>query len=374
MSTSEAPNIDPVQSSSSSTSATNASTTANPVASGAKRRRDTTHEMCDLYNTEEQHRETQNYSRGEEVDHELKRNVSGNEAPWYQDPEDAEQSEEEITSPERKRKLTETLLPVDNHLLGQECTQDSSVGSSSRQCSQELNIHSEIKWYDNSSQDYTPAKTIGEPSFLNSLQREETFGNWMHAEGRTSTQKSFKHLILSREDNEKENGRLSSYKSPTKHSPLSPLRPLSNHNWIEPKILSPRKRTTDQLSRKADEDERPDSQWTKRSGCPGREADEDSLTTLFTQDSEGFRVIAHRGRQARNPLKDQTNLSFGTMRTTSTYKSLVEEDEEEMLFTQDSQGNVVIKHWVLQWLSHKQGCLIQDSFYFRSFDWDVCLL
>ncbi|XP_075995631.1 uncharacterized protein aunip [Genypterus blacodes] len=327
MSTSEA-----VQSASSSPSSKCSSTPPKSVASGAKRRRDTAHEMSDLYNTELQHGETD--YRGEEVDLELKRNRCENEAPCWQEPKDEEQSEEEISPPERKRKFTETLLPADGHLLGQECTQDSS----------QLNIHSEIKWYDNFSQDYTTAKTIGdsEPSFLNSLQSEEVFGNWTKVEGRTSTQKPFRHLKLSHGDNEKENCRLSCYKSPSKHSPLSPLKTLSNHNWIEPKIPSPRKRITDKLSRIADEDER--LQRTKRGVCPAGEDDEDSLTMLFTQDSEGFRVIAHRGPQARNPLKDQTNSSFGTMRTTSNYKPFVEEDEEEMLFTQDSQGNLVIKH------------------------------
>ncbi|TDH04131.1 hypothetical protein EPR50_G00148980 [Perca flavescens] len=63
-----------------------------------------------------------------------------------------------------------------------------------------------------------------------------------------------------------------------------------------------------------------------------------------SQDSEGFRVIAHRGLQARSPLKDQSNISSGTERK-STYKSLIEQEEEdEMLFSQDSQGNMVIKH------------------------------
>ncbi|KAG7270219.1 hypothetical protein CRUP_035951 [Coryphaenoides rupestris] len=75
---------------------------------------------------------------------------------------------------------------------------------------------------------------------------------------------------------------------------------------------------------------------------------------LFTQDSEGFRVIAHRGGPPpapRTPLKDHTNLGLAREKGTLAQKNPLayneeeeEEEEEEMLFTQDSQGNVVIKH------------------------------
>ncbi|KAM3858479.1 uncharacterized protein aunip [Diretmus argenteus] len=78
---------------------------------------------------------------------------------------------------------------------------------------------------------------------------------------------------------------------------------------------------------------------------PCREVEEDSLAMLFTQDSEGFRVIAHHGLSARSLLRDQTNLSIGRVKRTSDYPPVVEDEEEEaMLFTQDSQGNTVIKH------------------------------
>uniref|UniRef100_A0A3B4FVW7 Uncharacterized protein n=1 Tax=Pundamilia nyererei TaxID=303518 RepID=A0A3B4FVW7_9CICH len=129
--------------------------------------------------------------------------------------------------------------------------------------------------------------------------------------------------------------------------------PVSNHKWTQPKTASPRKQTG-QLWEKAAKEESSAFQIkrTKPISSPlkrrmpqqrSRELDEDSLATLFTQDSEGFRVIAHRGLHTRSPLKDQSNVSMGVV---SAYKSLPEEEEEdeEMLFTQDSQGNVVIKH------------------------------
>ncbi|ROL53620.1 hypothetical protein DPX16_4392 [Anabarilius grahami] len=59
----------------------------------------------------------------------------------------------------------------------------------------------------------------------------------------------------------------------------------------------------------------------------------ETLAALFTQDSEGLCVIAHRDQQ---PLKDEDY--------SNTDASEVKEEEEEMLFTQDSEGNTVIKH------------------------------
>ncbi|XP_073677555.1 uncharacterized protein [Garra rufa] len=73
----------------------------------------------------------------------------------------------------------------------------------------------------------------------------------------------------------------------------------------------------------------------------------ETLATLFTQDSEGFCVIAHRDQHLRSPLKDQSNLSVGKDYENSTSASCLEKEEEsepEMLFTQDSEGNLVIKH------------------------------
>lgn len=76
----------------------------------------------------------------------------------------------------------------------------------------------------------------------------------------------------------------------------------------------------------------------------------DSLDMLFTQDSEGFCVIAHRDQHQKSPLKDHGNGSNNTdYWNNPSARSLDKEEEEsdleaEMLFTQDSEGNVVIKH------------------------------
>ncbi|XP_019728337.1 aurora kinase A and ninein-interacting protein isoform X1 [Hippocampus comes] len=68
--------------------------------------------------------------------------------------------------------------------------------------------------------------------------------------------------------------------------------------------------------------------------------DEDSLVRLFTQDSDGFRVIAHRGR--RSPLKNRNN---NIVVAAATRKPMTTPfDVKDVLFTQDSQGNMVIKH------------------------------
>lgn len=255
---------------------------------------------------------------------------------------------EDINPPQSKRRLTATSsLAGDSQPVPQAWSQDPLLT-----CSQ----YSDGGFYA-TDQKNTTAKNFSdsEPSFLNSLQSEEAFGIRMEAEGKTSTQKSFKHFHSSQMDDEKENSRFLSSKSPSKRSALLHIEHLSNHKWTEPKTASPRKHFPVRPWKKADKEESQDSQfkWTKPSRSPlkkqapqqsCRAVDEDSLAMLFTQDSEGFRVIAHRGLQARSPLKDQSNMSNVTARTRA-YKSLVEEDEEdEMLFTQDSQGNLVIKH------------------------------
>ncbi|XP_057683769.1 aurora kinase A and ninein-interacting protein [Corythoichthys intestinalis] len=108
---------------------------------------------------------------------------------------------------------------------------------------------------------------------------EETFGNQVF--GKTSTQK---HQVLdSPNDDEKENI--------FSHS-FSPLKKRARH-------------------------------------------EEDSLAQMFTQDSDGFQVIAHR--YCRSPFKKR-----GDFTVKKPSKTLF--DVQEALFTQDSQGNKVIKH------------------------------
>ncbi|XP_010736229.2 aurora kinase A and ninein-interacting protein [Larimichthys crocea] len=332
MSTSEAQSIDPVLPSSTSASAT-------PVASGTKRRRELDHEP-DVDPEQKSENEPESAEMWKETSY----------TPSQRSHGDTEEEQfEEINPPQRKRRLTATsLLPDDSQPLLQAWSQD-PLFSYSQFSESQFNLTNEKN---------TPTKNFNdsEASFLNSLQSEEGFGIRMNVEARTSTQKSFQ-IHSSQVDNEKENSRFLSSKSPRKNSSLSHIEPLSNHKWTEPKTASPRKHNPAHLRKKSatEATDSHDSQfiWTKPSSSPVkklvpqqscRAADEDSLAMLFTQDSEGFRVIAHRGLQTRSPLKDQSNMSTGTRRTIA-YKSLVEEDDEdEMLFTQDSQGNLVMKH------------------------------
>ncbi|KAG1946838.1 aurora kinase A and ninein-interacting protein [Pimephales promelas] len=74
----------------------------------------------------------------------------------------------------------------------------------------------------------------------------------------------------------------------------------------------------------------------------------ETVALLFTQDSEGLCVIAHRDQHS---LKERTHTSEDKSDGCSVCASVKEEDddddddeEEEVLFTQDSEGNMVIKH------------------------------
>lgn len=286
------------------------------------------------------------------VDHEWKgKNVTMSEATLWQEGNEAnlhpqstycefEEETEEMKLPARKRRLIEaSSLLVDSQPLPPAWSQDPLIAYDSE--------------FDLTSQKYTTAKDLNnsEPSFLNSLQSEDVFVSRINLEGRTSTQ----NFPSSQNDEEKAYS-CSLPNSPSKHSLPSHLGPLSNHKRTEPKIASPQKNIPEHLRRKADKEESLDSQsrWRKPRSSPlkkvaqqkDRDVDEDSLAALFTQDSEGFRVIAHRSPQARSPLKDQGNVSTEVVKKTRyAYKCVFEEDEEDdFLFTQDSQGNMVIKH------------------------------
>lgn len=67
---------------------------------------------------------------------------------------------------------------------------------------------------------------------------------------------------------------------------------------------------------------------------PSNPCKEESVSSMFTQDSEGFCVIAHR---------DQC-LESADLQSADYRSSQDEESDAEMLFTQDSEGNMVIKH------------------------------
>ncbi|XP_075873428.1 uncharacterized protein aunip [Nelusetta ayraudi] len=242
------------------------------------------------------------------------------------------EEESEICVPRRKRRFSTASLPHgDTHHSLEAWSQD-PLFSFSQWTKDEFDLsHKEIK----------RAKNLSalEPSLSDSLQSETTFGLHLADAEATSTQKSLKQIPSSVVDAEKENGGCSLSPSPKKHFLHSCIDPLKHGV---------------QQQSKADREKNIDSQfeWTKPWTSPLKKPklyyktdDDDSLATLFTQDSEGFRVIAHRGLQVRSPLKDQSNMTRATRSVRSvSSRPLVEDDDHEMLFTQDSQGNLVIKH------------------------------
>lgn len=328
--TSDVPNMDPVRPLS-SVSTTCAPLAPTPVRLGTKRRHETDLDLCDSEPGVDDERERENVPEAamwqeQTIGHKPSQNTY------------CEEQFEEIQPPQRKRRLTAfSSLPGDSQPL-KAWSQDPLFTYSQ---------YSEGEFYPKD-QKTTSAEDSkdSEPQLL-SLQGEEAFALHMDAEATTSTQKSFKHIHSSLMEDEKENSSFLSSESPSKCSTPPAIERFSN-NWTDSKTASPRKRIPAQT--KADKEDHRDSQFkrTKPSSSPFkkpqlscRTVDEDSLAMLFTQDSEGFRVIAHRGVQDRSPLKDQSNRSTGTR--TCMYRSPVEE-REEMLFTQDSQGNLVIKH------------------------------
>ncbi|XP_053942422.1 aurora kinase A and ninein-interacting protein-like [Cuculus canorus] len=88
---------------------------------------------------------------------------------------------------------------------------------------------------------------------------------------------------------------------------------------------------------------------------PGRSS---PCRQLFTQDSEGNRVIAHCCQSVPSPCKDSSGwqLPCSSHRgcATRSASSLGEQQSEtcyDHLFTQDSEGNRVMKHCDLEWLT-----------------------
>ncbi|XP_053310513.1 aurora kinase A and ninein-interacting protein [Spea bombifrons] len=76
-----------------------------------------------------------------------------------------------------------------------------------------------------------------------------------------------------------------------------------------------------------------------------------SVGQLFTQDSQGYKVISHRSvcDQRRKchtslPLQDRTNIACDITSPPTISQSLCDEDSLQRIFTQDSEGNLVIKH------------------------------
>ncbi|XP_041665628.1 uncharacterized protein LOC121524349 isoform X2 [Cheilinus undulatus] len=328
MSTAEVLNL-PVLPASSSKSSTHAIAASIPVSSGTKRSRETDH----IFVSGPDHEQYETVSEAEAAvcpEPTQKLTPSKNVFPEF------EKQFEEINPPLRKRRLiSNTSLLEESQPCPQAWSQD-PVLSFSQYTEDEVDLTYQKNEAENNISD-------SEPSFLNSLQSEDAFGAQM--EGRTSTQKAFNSSQM----DEKENRCILSSKSPRKQYTPSHIASLSNQKKTKPKTASPRKNFPSHLLKNTDKEESSDCQfnWTKPSVSPlknrlplqpCRPVDDDSLAMLFTQDSEGFRVIAHRGLKARSPLKDQSN------RRTFKYVEEEDEEEDEMLFTQDSQGNMVIKH------------------------------
>ncbi|XP_029588415.1 aurora kinase A and ninein-interacting protein isoform X2 [Salmo trutta] len=244
---------------------------------------------------------------------------------------------EEMEEPDKKRRLSVALSPpVETDTHEEECRQDQWSACSSPQYSQDLSepdsegqcvlTHQELLVGVRQASDSRTA-------FPESLQSEGGFRAWLGAQDRSSTQKRAvpSHLISQQlEGKENDLPRSMSSPSPNKMSP--PLSPVSTHRWTKPHLPSPQMHVLEQSMKRVLEQ-------------PLRECEGDTLAMLFTQDSEGFRVIAHRALVSRSPIKDQTNvLASGRDSIFAADKTLLEEEGEELLFTQDSQGNMVIKH------------------------------
>lgn len=95
--------------------------------------------------------------------------------------------------------------------------------------------------------------------------------------------------------------------------------------------------------------------YTKAKSCqtptkstrPSMKSEDSSLDLMFTQDSEGFCVIANHSQWSGCQPKDQTNSHLGRNSFIIPAVSPCGPEfsvESKMLFTQDSQGNMVIKH------------------------------
>uniref|UniRef100_A0A665TZM7 Uncharacterized protein n=2 Tax=Echeneis naucrates TaxID=173247 RepID=A0A665TZM7_ECHNA len=334
MSTPEVPNVDPALSSSGFTS-----TTLTPAAPGSKRRREMYIEKPGV----DCERKTENVT-------ELEGTLWQEQSETSHIPlqsiccESEEEQSEELNPPQCKRRCTDTsTLPDDSQLPPQAWSQDPQFS------------HSQYSESELTGQKNTTVTNLNdsEPSFLNGLS-EGAFGFEMDLKGKTSTQKSFTGYHSCQMEDDKENSRIVYSRSPCAHTSLVRTKPHLDCKWVESKTASLRKHTTNKLCKKVDRDENsaPQFKWTKPSSSPlkkqappqqqTREDDEDSLA-LFTQDSVGFRVIAHRDPQIQSPLRDQSNVSTGVVKATA-YKYLTEDEEDMMLFTQDSQGNMVIKH------------------------------
>ncbi|KAJ7991506.1 hypothetical protein DPEC_G00284580 [Dallia pectoralis] len=252
-------------------------------------------------------------------------------------------SKDEMEEPAKKKRLSvKSSSPVGTGAHGKDCNQDeSSTPFCSPQWTQDQTEPGDgVSWdvltHDSEgpsvlTHQATPicmSKTSDTHTGLpESLQSEGRFRALLGSPGNNSTQRgSVQSSLMSQEEND------SFLSACSLSSDKIPLSPVSIHRQMKRCPPSPWEHVLEQpLTRVLEQ--------------PCREAQEDALTMLFTQDSEGFRVIAHRAVFPQSPLKDRTNvLASGIQCILATDQMLQESEEEEILFTQDSQGNKVIKH------------------------------
>ncbi|XP_024296696.1 aurora kinase A and ninein-interacting protein [Oncorhynchus tshawytscha] len=241
---------------------------------------------------------------------------------------------EEMEEPDKKRRLSvNSSPPVETDTHEEECSPDQWSTCNRPQYSEDLSEpDSEGQCVLTHQELFVGVRQAGDSgtAFPEILQSEGGFRAWLGAQDRTSTQKRAvpSHLI-SQQVEGKENDLPRSMSSPSPNKMSPPLSPVSTHRWTKPHLPSPQIHVLEQSMKHVLEQ-------------PLRECEGDTLAMLFTQDSEGLRVIAHRALVSRSPIKDQTNvLASGRDSIFATDKTLL---GEELLFTQDSQGNKVIKH------------------------------
>ncbi|XP_036991743.2 aurora kinase A and ninein-interacting protein isoform X1 [Artibeus jamaicensis] len=84
--------------------------------------------------------------------------------------------------------------------------------------------------------------------------------------------------------------------------------------------------------------------------CDSEKNDRDSWSQLFTEDSQGQRVIAHRSRAPFREITNSQNQGLGPFPHSSVAQCQARPVQlclqPDLLFTQDSEGNQVIRHQV----------------------------
>ncbi|XP_067112354.1 uncharacterized protein [Osmerus mordax] len=234
-----------------------------------------------------------------------------------------EKEDKGTEEPKRKMDIYKHSSQMENVSLGEPCSGNLWSTCSSPQYSQHRAEPDQMDCVTHESEDRdvrTRARHECTGSVMcESLLSEVGFG--LGARGRTSTQRTpVSTPWMSQDGGSQENHPLSTLAArPMTRAPLSPLGNA---------LLSPQNRWIEANPQKA--------------VLHGPLSDTEML---FTQDSEGFRVIAHRGPsvQSRSCPKDHTNVAAGSKdRGLPTCVAL--DQENEFFFTQDSEGNAVIKH------------------------------